>query len=77
MEIMLDELLNEDIAWVTECDGRYYVKLSKEMSDDTVWQVDINGGKAKYIQIVAYFMIINGKNPKELDPETFKKEMLM
>ena len=77
MYITLDKILNEDIAWVDEFEDCYYVKLSKELDDDTVWQLNKNSNRAKYIQIAAYYMMISDKSVREIDPATFKKEVFL
>ncbi len=71
----LEELLKENIAWISEYEGFYYVKLVKEYEDDSVWKVDKKTGKASYMQFPLYLVTIQDK-AKNIDPamlRTLKK----
>lgn len=67
----LDALLKEDIVEMTEYEGCYYIRLAKEVEDDTVWKVDIATGKATYVQFPWYIAYVAYK-ARDVDPDTVK-----
>lgn len=67
----LNDLLQEDIEWIVEHDGFYYVKLTKERADDTVWKVDKRTREASYMQY-PMFLILVGDDGKHINPDTLK-----
>lgn len=73
MYTTLEELLKEDILFMTEYDGFYYVKLSKESEDDTLWKVDKKTGKAEYSQFVLYLGIAD--KAKHINPDVLRKSL--
>lgn len=68
----LKELMKEDILFMSDYDGYYYVKLSKD-KDDTMWKVNKKTGEVSYTQLVSYFEIDDVA--KRVDPEIIKKSL--
>ena len=67
----LEELLTEEVLFVGEYDGSYYIKLKpKECYDNSIWKVDIKTGKVSFMLFTDYFEIID--KVKELDLSTLK-----
>ena len=68
----LEELLKEEILYMSEYDGSYYIKLKpKEEYDNSMWKVDIRTGKVSYMLFTDYLEIMD--KAKEIDPSTFKR----
>lgn len=67
----LHALLQENIEWIVEYEGFYYVKLTKERVDDTVWKVDKRTEEASYMQY-PMFLIMVGDDGTRINPEILK-----
>ena len=69
----LDELLDENVLYMTESKDSFYVKLSKEREDDTMWKVDKKTGKVSYLPYVTYIGIENEEKLTSVNPGSLRK----
>ena len=68
----LEELLNADIDFITECDDSYYIRLKPESYyDNSVWVVNKHTLKVSFMLFTQYFDIMDKATP--VNPATLKR----
>lgn len=65
----LDDLLKEEVNFVTEYDGFYYVKLKpKYFYENSIWKVNKKTGEVSYMMFTEYIInVVRLATPVDLD----------
>ena len=50
----LDEIAKNDIYFLSEHDGHYYIKLKSNLDSEAMWKVNINNNKVEYFDAFMY-----------------------
>lgn len=69
----LDELLNSDIEFVSDYNGKYYIGVKPESKyDNSIWKVDKRTGEVSCSSFIDYMLEIEDK-ATPVDPKTLRK----